>query len=685
MKISRKLFILITIPLLVILALAGISTIERSKTVKEASQLGELINLSTTISAFVHEMQKERGATGVFMGSDGQKFSSEVTQQRKVTDTKLNDLNKFLGSFDPKPYGEDFTKELQEAIKIKDQLSAHRENVSNQQIEDSIGISYYTHHNEKMLSVMSYISKISPNADLAKSVNAYVLFMNAKEKTGIERALMSNVFASDSFSSGEYQKFISLIAQQDTYLSLFQNAETNDKVLSLLEQHLSNQVIEDVKQMREKAFNTTENFKVDSENWYTQMTTKINLFKEVEDAIAESLTDQSNQLQNSAKTELITYIVVLLVITVALILFGIFTSRSITEPIKKILKHIQEIANGNLTNNELNFHHKTEIGQLAIALNGMQRSLKEMIESVTHVTENLSNQSIELTHSANEVKEGSEQIATTMQELSFGAESQATSSTNLLEMMETFVGKIQEANISGENVSETSNEVLSMTKEGSLLMSQSVNQMGTIDSIVKDAVNKVQGLDQQSKEISKLVLVIQEIAEQTNLLSLNAAIEAARAGEHGKGFAVVADEVRKLAEQVKASIVDITNIVNKIQNESSHVVQSLQVGYKEVDEGSRQIELTGKTFETISESVLEMVTNIKHISTNLKEIVDNSREMNNSIEEIASVSEEAAAGIEQTAASSQQSTSSMEEVSNRAGELSQISDQLSEQIRRFQI
>lgn len=685
MKISRKLFILITIPLLVILALAGISTIERSKTVKEASQLDELINLSTTISAFVHEMQKERGATGVFMGSDGQKFSSEVTQQRKVTDTKLNDLNKFLGSFDPKPYGEDFTKELQEAIKIKDQLSAHRENVSNQQIEDSIGISYYTHHNEKMLSVMSYISKISPNADLAKSVNAYVLFMNAKEKTGIERALMSNVFARDSFSSGEYQKFISLIAQQDTYLSLFQNAETNDKVLSLLEQHLSNQVIEDVKQMREKAFNTTENFNVDSENWYTQMTTKINLLKEVEDAIAESLTDQSNMLQSSAKSELITYIVVLLVITVALILFGIFTSRSITEPIKKILKHIQEIANGNLTNNELNFNHKTEIGQLAIALNEMQRSLKEMIESVTYVTENLSNQSIELTQSANEVKEGSEQIATTMQELSFGAESQATSSTNLLEMMETFVGKIQEANISGENVSGTSNDVLSMTKEGSLLMSQSVNQMGTIDSIVKDAVNKVQGLDQQSKEISKLVLVIQEIAEQTNLLSLNAAIEAARAGEHGKGFAVVADEVRKLAEQVKASIVDITNIVNKIQNESSHVVQSLQVGYKEVDEGSRQIELTGKTFETISESVLEMVTNIKHISTNLKEIVDNSREMNNSIEEIASVSEEAAAGIEQTAASSQQSTSSMEEVSNRAGELSQISDQLSEQIRRFQI
>jgi methyl-accepting chemotaxis protein len=166
---------------------------------------------------------------------------------------------------------------------------------------------------------------------------------------------------------------------------------------------------------------------------------------------------------------------------------------------------------------------------------------------------------------------------------------------------------------------------------------------------------------------------------------LNAAIEAARAGEHGKGFAVVADEVRKLAEQVKNSVEDITGIFSGIQSESTAVVDTLQHGYQEVDQGTKQMKVTGETFDQIERSVTYMVTKSKEISEKLKKISEESYEMNASIEEVASVSQESAAGVEQVTAAAQQSNSSVEEVSHSADELSSLSDQLNEQVRHFKV
>ncbi|WP_446852866.1 methyl-accepting chemotaxis protein [Halobacillus faecis] len=367
------------------------------------------------------------------------------------------------------------------------------------------------------------------------------------------------------------------------------------------------------------------------------------------------------------------------------IVFALVIANRITNPVKKVVERMKQISEGDISQEPVHVKSKDEIGQLADAINDMQRSLNEVIQSVSFTSDRVSGQSEALTHSAYEVREGSEQIASTMQELSSGAESQANGATHLSDHMRTFVEKIQGANTNGESVSETSKEVLSMTDQGRESMQRAVAQMHAIDQIVKESTNKVKGLDVQSKEISKLVGVIEDIAGQTNLLSLNAAIEAARVGEHGKGFAVVADEVRKLAEQVTNSVGDITEIVEGIQKETGNVVSSLEAGNQEVDQGSMQMKEMGEMFDGINGSVSEMVAKIQSISTHLKEIAENSMQMNHSIEEIASITEESAAGVEQVAASAQQSNSSMEEVSRTAEDLNNLAEQLNEQVRRFKL
>lgn len=380
----------------------------------------------------------------------------------------------------------------------------------------------------------------------------------------------------------------------------------------------------------------------------------------------------------------IIYIIMAITILVGIAIIWIFVQR-ISRPINQVTEYMGNVAQADLSQESLSIKAKDETGQLANALNHMQDRFREIIGNVLNASSTMTSRSEELTQAADEVNQGAEQITTTMQELAAGSEAQAHRASEITTMMNSFVSKIEAANASGERLQGSTEDVIMMTARGSGLMDDSTEQMKIVDEIVHDALKKVEGLDSYSREISELVAVIEDIADQTNLLSLNAAIEAARAGEHGQGFAVVAEEVRNLAEESSNSVVHITNIVERIQEESSIVANSLREGYEEVEQGTDQIATTGKTFLEISGAITEMVNSIMEISANLGDIAANSQEVNAAIEDIAATSEESAAGVEETTATTQQSSATMQEVASTSRELATLAEELNELVNQFKL
>lgn len=400
----------------------------------------------------------------------------------------------------------------------------------------------------------------------------------------------------------------------------------------------------------------------------------------------EALIEAKKQEYNEALTKdlLIQGIIVFILLIITGFIAYTFSNK-VAKRITLISEHVQMVADKNLLVEELNISTKDEIGQLSTATNQMVANLRNILEDVVLASEKLKNSCENLTKTSNDVKNHSNQIAATMEKLSSGSETQANSASELAKSMSVFNDTINNTNELSKDISKLSSEVGKLAVQGSHLMSTSIEQMTSIDHIVQKAVQKMQGLDKQTQDISNIVTVVNDIAEQTNLLALNAAIEAARAGEHGKGFAVVAGEVRKLAEQVSTSVSSITDILYTIRSESSEVVTSLQDGYKEVEKGTEQIKTTGATLENINTAISNMVNQIHTITESLSQITKNSSMMNQSIENIAATSQQSAASVEHTSASIQKTFNSMEEITEDLEKLSRLADDLNYLVHKFQI
>ena len=275
-----------------------------------------------------------------------------------------------------------------------------------------------------------------------------------------------------------------------------------------------------------------------------------------------------------------------------------------------------------------------------------------------------------------EIQTNADMVASAAKKMTIAAEDVACSSNQQSASSLVIAAAMEQLTVSINLISDSANRAQTISGDSELLMnetsgvvSEAVNRIAKIATVVEQASQTVRTVGQESENVSKIVLVIKEVADQTNLLALNAAIEAARAGEQGRGFAVVADEVRKLAERTTQSTQEITTMISSMQSSARDAVTCIEDAVANVNEGVILTKRVGESVSQLGASSHEVKGVIIDVSSAL-------REQN-------AASNEIARNVEQIAQTGERNSGAVGAVAKAATELQQLANSLTDSARHF--
>ena len=272
------------------------------------------------------------------------------------------------------------------------------------------------------------------------------------------------------------------------------------------------------------------------------------------------------------------------------ILSAYFLTNAITRPIQKAVDAANQLAEGDLTV-DVGITSKDETGKLLDAVQNTANRLTQMISTISNAS--------------SELASASEELAVVTEQTSKGISQQEKETEMVATAMNEMATTVHDVADNAVKASDAANQADTEAISGSQVVQQTIVSINSLSERVNDSSEKLDEVEQEVVNISKILDVIREIADQTNLLALNAAIEAARAGEQGRGFAVVADEVRALAAKTQQSTKEINDILSSFESEAKGAVAAMSSGKQLSDTNAAEAATALETLNNVVRDIQE--------------------------------------------------------------------------------
>ena len=667
MKISHKLIVLVTIPLLAFFILSMMFINVNIKESKIVDDMAGNTKLMIAISDLIHELQIERGRTSVFLSGGSQ---DEMNIQRKSSDLKIQPLLNALKSAAVDNQIRNIMSESTSGIeKIR--------SIANKKSSAKEVVDAYGRLIAQLMTSETYIANSKTTRGFGKALTSLIILETAKENAGKLRATVSGILTADKPIDDElFTRLITFKANIDA------NLDSKAMVLgpvakSLLDESRKSESWTRVNQ----GFNTVlskskeGNYGINGKDFFATITKTIDDMylvrnKEVESAVGNLHTIQEEISNTLLKVYLSVGFALLLALSSA-----IYLARSITSPINHLIAYAKSVAGGDL-NTKIVEKFSHELGSLKDSLASMIQNLKSKIQEAEENSAKAAEQSEKAflaMQAAEEARQGaenakaegmiaaanhiegvveiltsaSEELSAQIEQSSRGADEQSGRVRETATAMEEMNATVLEVAKNAQQAADISNQARQQAQEGSKIVTDAVKSIEAVHAQSIAIKEDMDVLGKQAEGIGQIMGVIADIADQTNLLALNAAIEAARAGDAGRGFAVVADEVRKLAEKTMTATQEVGQAITGIQQGTRKNIQNVEQAGVSIEEAAKLSAQSGESLKHILEFVHMVNDQVQSIATASEQQSAVSEEINRSVEQVATISAETAQAMEQ--------------------------------------
>lgn len=400
--------------------------------------------------------------------------------------------------------------------------------------------------------------------------------------------------------------------------------------------------------------------------------------------IGMAFAGEKEAIVNDARNNLmISFVKIALVLTVVYLIILIWLARVIRKPLAKTAADIENIANGNISNEISGSSQIAETDKLITASRILKEKLNDIVSGVNEHVLNLQQDTASLKERADFCNDGTKQISQAMEELSVTAVTLAENVQDVNAKSLEMGNAITDINGDVQVLSDNSNHMDKANEDAAKSIETVLDSSNRSSAIVEKITNQIEETNQAISSINEAVDLIMDITGQTSLLSLNASIEAARAGQAGRGFAVVADEIKKLSEQSAQGADAIKQVADNIFEKSNESVALVNEVKELIGKEQEDISVTKESFEILSKTINDNLVAVSRISEKTKQLDTIKQAIIGNINDLSAISEENAASNQEVSANITNIAESIDEMNAATGHVNNISEELAQLMEYF--